>query len=244
MRNVFSFKIKLNYFVMLFGLLMIFFIQPSVFASLDSERIQKFSDTSYQDLMTPKKQFDLGVAIDEIQCDDSLNLIIKSSDGSPACVTAMTKQKLIERGWATELLSTNFPPGSLRILKDPLSIIILGNNESPVIPIKRGETKNMEILITPKIPILESTVNVENYFGITCDAKNTTTYCPGKNITMNLSDTSITSQKKIALTIVVSNNASIGNYPYRIVTETTFNSPLYVNPITVGHSARFDLLVR
>jgi hypothetical protein len=49
---------------------------------------------------TPLKQFQSGISVDKIQCDQSLILIIKSSDGSLACVKPETKRILIERGWA------------------------------------------------------------------------------------------------------------------------------------------------
>ncbi|MGY5149544.1 MAG: hypothetical protein ACW9W3_05725 [Candidatus Nitrosopumilus sp. bin_68KS] len=47
---------------------------------------------------TPLKQFKAGTYVNEIQCKEKLGLIQKY-DGSPACVTESTKQKLVERGW-------------------------------------------------------------------------------------------------------------------------------------------------
>jgi hypothetical protein len=49
---------------------------------------------------SPLKQFKSGIPIDKIQCKEGLKLILRSSDGSPACVKPETRQKLIERGWA------------------------------------------------------------------------------------------------------------------------------------------------
>lgn len=51
------------------------------------------------DSLSPLKQFEIGILDNEIQCKESLIFITKY-DGSPACVTPETKQKLIERGWA------------------------------------------------------------------------------------------------------------------------------------------------
>ena len=51
------------------------------------------------DRWTPLKQIKTGVPINEIQCKDNLELILKTSNNSPACVTSETKIKLIERGW-------------------------------------------------------------------------------------------------------------------------------------------------
>jgi hypothetical protein len=49
---------------------------------------------------TPKNQMENGILLDEVKCKEGLELIIKLSDSSPACVKPGTKQKLIERGWA------------------------------------------------------------------------------------------------------------------------------------------------
>ncbi len=58
------------------------------------------------DSLTPQKQFKMGIEIEEIQCTESLLLLVKY-DGSPGCVTQNTHTELIKRGWA-----------------DPLSVII------------------------------------------------------------------------------------------------------------------------
>jgi hypothetical protein len=50
-------------------------------------------------LVSPLKQFRSEIQSYEIICKEGLELVIKSSDGSPACVKPETKTKLIERGW-------------------------------------------------------------------------------------------------------------------------------------------------
>ena len=50
------------------------------------------------DVRSPHKQFKSGIQFNEIQCKESLTLVIKH-DYSPACVTSETKTKLTERGW-------------------------------------------------------------------------------------------------------------------------------------------------
>ncbi len=52
---------------------------------------------------SPLKQIKSGIAINEIQCKESLILVTKH-DGSPACVKPETIQKLIERNWTTQLI--------------------------------------------------------------------------------------------------------------------------------------------
>jgi len=50
---------------------------------------------------SPKKQLESGIASENIICKEGLELILKSSDNSPACVKPQTAEKLIERGWTT-----------------------------------------------------------------------------------------------------------------------------------------------
>lgn len=52
--------------------------------------------------VSPLKQFRSGMSSNEIQCKENLTLVQKY-DGSPACVTESTKQKLIARGWIERL---------------------------------------------------------------------------------------------------------------------------------------------
>jgi hypothetical protein len=49
--------------------------------------------------MSPLKQFKSGVSINEIKCKDNL-VLVQKHDGFPACVKPVTKQNLIDRGWA------------------------------------------------------------------------------------------------------------------------------------------------
>lgn len=62
-------------------------------------------------ILSPLKQFNSGIPSDEIPCKENLVLIQKHND-YPACVKQETREKLIERGWATEselkLISESF----------------------------------------------------------------------------------------------------------------------------------------
>ena len=49
--------------------------------------------------LPPLKQFKSGIAVDKIECKESLVLVTRH-DGSPACVKPWTEVKLIDRGWA------------------------------------------------------------------------------------------------------------------------------------------------
>jgi hypothetical protein len=66
------------------------------------------------DFLSPQKQLKLGIDSEEIQCNETLLLLVKY-DGSPTCVTQKTHTELIKRGWS-----------------DPKSIIVFDTSmESP-----------------------------------------------------------------------------------------------------------------
>lgn len=52
----------------------------------------------------PLKQFKDNVPLDKIVCSYELQLVIKKTDGKPACVRSTSIVKLIERGWAIHVL--------------------------------------------------------------------------------------------------------------------------------------------
>lgn len=70
-------------------------IVGNAFAVLESKNILK----------SPLAQFRLGNVAKNIVCKEGLTLIIKSEDGSPACVKPLSAQKLLMRGWAKEIVS-------------------------------------------------------------------------------------------------------------------------------------------
>ncbi len=55
-------------------------------------------------VLPPLKQSKNGVKSDRVDCKPTLVLIIKNSDGSPACVKPETKARLFERGWAANAI--------------------------------------------------------------------------------------------------------------------------------------------
>lgn len=52
--------------------------------------------------ISPDKQLAAGVGIHEIQCKDGHDLILKTTDWSPACCKSSSVDKLIQRGWAAD----------------------------------------------------------------------------------------------------------------------------------------------
>ena|SRR3989442_1431812 len=49
--------------------------------------------------ISPLKQFQSGISANNITCKEGLQLIIKATDGYPACVKSETSKILVERGW-------------------------------------------------------------------------------------------------------------------------------------------------
>ena len=52
-------------------------------------------------IKSPKKQMAEGVEASAVVCNEGLNLIIKTSTGSAACVKSSSVETLIARGWGT-----------------------------------------------------------------------------------------------------------------------------------------------
>jgi len=50
---------------------------------------------------SPHAQVQDGVVPNEVVCKDGYKLLLKTSNGSPACITDSNTEKLIERGWGT-----------------------------------------------------------------------------------------------------------------------------------------------
>ena len=80
------------------------------------ESVAKLNDTEETNLkpsllenkiLVPLKQFKDRNHLEDITCKEGMVLVMKASDGSPACVTPETKIKLIERGWTKEITKTN-----------------------------------------------------------------------------------------------------------------------------------------
>jgi len=60
--------------------------------------------SSHPSIDPPLKQFKSGIALKDIVCRHSLQIVVKK-DGLPACLKPQTAQKLVERGWGTIVTS-------------------------------------------------------------------------------------------------------------------------------------------
>ena len=103
----------------LFSILVVIFLVSSPYTFQHSSSLEKSR------VSTPLHQFMMKIPINQIVCPDNLQLVMKKSDGSPACVRTSSVSKLIERGWAVHVLpeytksgtknSDMFDGGSLEI---------------------------------------------------------------------------------------------------------------------------------
>ena len=57
------------------------------------------ADKGHTTILSPLKQFKSGINAKNIQCNDGLELVIKTHDNSPACVKPTTVEKLVSLGW-------------------------------------------------------------------------------------------------------------------------------------------------
>ena len=84
----------------LFTILLIFFI----LSSISFQHVNGLEASTETHVLSPLQQFLMKTPINQIICPDNLQIVMKKSDGSPACVRASNVSILIERGWAIHVL--------------------------------------------------------------------------------------------------------------------------------------------
>lgn len=75
--------------------------------------------------LSPLQQFKSGIGLDKIKCKPSYELVMKKTNGNPACLKPETIPKLIEWGWAVHVLwpeDKDKPQNSDMFENDPLQI--------------------------------------------------------------------------------------------------------------------------
>lgn len=108
--------------ISLLSLLGIFSLIPLLLLSFAGMGIQDTSAIAY--FPPPLKQIQEGVKPTEVTCTEGMELVLKQSNGQPACIKPSSVAKLIERGWAIHVL----PDYSF------------GNNNSEIFSIGQYET--------------------------------------------------------------------------------------------------------
>ena len=105
--------------------------------------------------MTPLRQVADGIFPQDVQCNKGLQLVFKATDGSPACVSIFTKDKLVQRGWAES-------EGFGAILEEP-------DNPSDDIQYVQG-LSGTSLKLTGKGYIVSEFASTENYDSLTISA--------------------------------------------------------------------------
>jgi hypothetical protein len=86
--------------------------------------------------LSPLEQFREGIAANDVKCEQGLQLVIKSEDGSPACVTSDTSSILVQRGWTHDniVLQKNLLHIIIPLLNDTNSGKSEATNENKTSP--------------------------------------------------------------------------------------------------------------
>lgn len=77
-------------------------IPPEMMGESDEEHEEEHEEfeNEYAGL-TPREQVKYGVKPKDVSCDSGMELVLKNSNGSPACVKPETAERLIQLGWGT-----------------------------------------------------------------------------------------------------------------------------------------------
>ncbi len=77
-----------------------------VYENLSSTKVEtqtksmtQMENSKKPDVLRPKQQKDMGFSANDVMCEEGLQLILKESGDSFACVLPNTAKKLVERGW-------------------------------------------------------------------------------------------------------------------------------------------------
>ena len=54
--------------------------------------------------LSPLAQIRSGISLSEVECDEELVLVIKNSNGTPACIKPDSVEVLFSRGWASPVM--------------------------------------------------------------------------------------------------------------------------------------------
>ncbi|HET6459034.1 MAG TPA: plastocyanin/azurin family copper-binding protein [Nitrosopumilaceae archaeon] len=107
--------------------------------------------------LAPLKQIKSGISVDNVQCDTDLVLVIKTEDGSPACVKSDTATKLFARGWSQSTSGSDQTSNQIVTLAQNNQEIHLKKGESFLL--KLGNNYNWNTDITDQT-IVSRVINI------------------------------------------------------------------------------------
>lgn len=77
-------------------------------------------------ILAPLQQLKNGLSSEQITCIDGLKLVLKKTNDNPACVKPKTLQKLVDRSWAQDQISSD----KVGILVDTFTITLADNDRT------------------------------------------------------------------------------------------------------------------
>ena len=95
-----------------------------------------------QVILAPLKQIRLGISIQDIKCKESHSLVIRESDGSPACVKLTSINRLYDLRWAKPIDSIG-NPGIPQETTGTFVTLFEGNQEGPLLVLEITENSVM-----------------------------------------------------------------------------------------------------
>ncbi|EPA06418.1 hypothetical protein BG20_I2130 [Candidatus Nitrosarchaeum limnium BG20] len=83
-----------------------------VYSYEEYEEDEQKTEKEYKEILektsnhSPRHQIKMGVLVHDVKCDDGLELVLRHSNGLPACVKSINVDELINRGWALDTQET------------------------------------------------------------------------------------------------------------------------------------------
>ena len=125
---------------------------------------------------------------------------------------------------------------------DPFKIAVNGHTEPAIVAtVKRGQTSQVDVFVSPNISGIAGKVDVSSVFPI-CGTMSTNVKCIPDGITTTISN-NVTTATHMVLTFNVPNDMPIGVYSFHVAASTSLNVPYQTTPVNVGDSDSFAIRV-
>ncbi len=129
---------------------------------------------------SPMEQFKSGINAQDVKCHEGLILVIKTTDGSPACVKQGTATKLVERGWAKMISETGVAINSYTPISNATENQVVKVVEIKMVPpyTPGGPVIQLTIQNVGAMPITHLDVTLETNHNYTFNFKSITSSTP------------------------------------------------------------------
>jgi hypothetical protein len=159
------------------------------------------------------------------------------------------RQAVAESGVGASLVPTQYSGGiakagakSLPAPPEPFSIAVNGHTEISTVTVKRGETAQIDVLVTPKISDITGNIHVQSVLPM-CGTSSAHIQCIPQGISASISENTVSAAKHMVLTINAAQDMPTGTYAYEVVTDAMMHLPDQSAPVKVGNIATFGIQV-